>query len=205
MIKKINQSLLILSFILFFSLSQGLAEDIYVTGVTKITMRTGPGTTHKIVLMLKSGTKLEIIEYQKDWSQVKTSSGKTGWVLSRFLTQKIPDAMLVDKLNKENALLQTRLSGLEEENKNLTIKNATLVKVEDQYKKLKKESKQYLELQAKFNEITKEFENQKIKIEKLESESQSEIQMWYLIGPGVVIVGFIFGLSTRKKRRNSLL
>lgn len=183
----------------------GHAEDIYVTGVTNITMRTGPGTSHKIVAMLKSGTKLEIIEFQSDWSQVKTAAGKQGWVLSRFLTQKVPDALLVEKLEKENQALQSRLETIEEENKTLTIKNAALVQVEDQYHKLKKESQEYLTLEAKYNQTIKEFDEQKNRIEKLESESHSEIQMWYLIGPGVAIVGFIFGLSTRKKKRSSLL
>ncbi len=204
-LKKIYQSLLAVSFILAFSLSYSSAENIYVTGVTNITMRTGPGTEHKIVRMLKSGTKLEIVEQQTDWTQVQTMSGKLGWVLSRFLTQKIPDALLVNKLNKENAALLSQLSTIQEENRTLTVKNATLVQVEDQYKKLKKESKQYLELEAKYNQTIKEFENQKNKIEKLESESHSEIQMWYLIGPGVAIVGFIFGMGTRKKKRSSLL
>lgn len=181
------------------------AEHIYVTGVTNITMRTGPGTSHKIVAMLKSGTKLEIIEYESDWSQVKTMGGKQGWVLSRFLTQKIPDALLVEKLNRENQSLLSRLAKIEEENKTLTIKNAALVNVENQYNKLKQESQEYLALEAKYNQAIKEFEAQKARIEKLESESHSEIKFWYLLGPGVLIVGFIFGLSTRKKKKSSLI
>ncbi len=78
-------------------------------------MRTGAGLGHKVVAMLKSGTKLEIIKYQKGWSQVRTDSGKTGWVLSRFLTEKIPDALLVDKFSKENLNLISRLKGVEQE------------------------------------------------------------------------------------------
>lgn len=207
--KKAFQSALalncILAFILIFSTSWARAEHIYVTGVTKITMRTGPGVGHKIVLMLKSGTKLEVVEHQNDWSQVRTLGGKQGWVLSRFLTQKVPDALLVEKLNMENESLQDRLSTTEEENRELTIKNNALVQVEKKYIKLKNESKQYLELEAKYNEIKAQFEVQKQTIEKLEDDSNSEIKLWYLIGPGVLIVGFIFGLSTRKKKRSSLL
>ncbi len=203
--KKIILSLLVLSLICIFPISYSSAEDIYVTGVTNITMRTGPGVGHKIVRMLKSGTKLEIVEHKEDWSHVRTIGGKQGWVLSRFLTPKVPDALLVNKLEKENQRLMKRLAAIEEENKQLTVKNATLVQVEEKYTELKKESGQFLELKANYNEMIEQFENQKKKIEKLENDSKNEIKFWFLIGPGVLIIGFIFGLSTRKRKRSSLL
>lgn len=181
------------------------AEDIYVTGVTNITMRTGPGTEHKIVRMLKSGTKLEIVEYQKDWTQVRTQDDKFGWVLSRFLTQKVPDALLVEKLENENRQLQAKLTTLEEENKDVTVRNAALVEIEEKYKKLKSESAEFLKLDAKYKEMIQQSETQKMRIEELEEELSNEASFWFLIGPGVFIIGLIFGLSTRKKKKNSLL
>lgn len=203
--KKVFLSLLTLFFILVVPLSNSSAENIYVTGVTKITMRTGQGVEHKIVVMLKSGTKLEIIERQTDWSHVRTMGGKQGWVMSRFLTQKIPAALMVDKLNQENEKLLSRVLTIEEKNKQLIIKNTTLVQIEEKYKKLKKESGKFLELEGKYNMMMEQFNRQKNKIEKLENDSNSELKLWYLIGPGVLIVGFIFGLSTRKRKKSSLL
>lgn len=202
--KRISLMLIILAMVSIYCIPVQ-AEDIYVTGVTNITMRTGPGVGHKIVAMLKSGTKLEIIDYQSDWSQVKTVDGKEGWVLSRFLTQKVPDALLVEKLQQQNSNLQTKLSELEEENRDLTIKNATLLQIEEKYKKLKKESADFLKLDAMYKETLKKFEVQKARIETLEEESQTEIKFWLLIGPGVFLVGVFLGLSTRKKKRSSLL
>lgn len=202
--RKLFVFLLLLSIWLVL-LSPLYAEDIYVTGITNITMRTGPGVSHKIVTMLKSGTKLQILEYQKDWSQVKTSAGKIGWVLSRFLTQKVPDALTVIKLQTQNQDLQAKLKEIEEENKALTVKNATLVQIEEKYNKLKKESADFLKLDAKYNEMVKQYEAQKTKIESLEDDTKNEIKFWFLIGPGVFIVGLFLGLSTRKRKRNSLL
>jgi SH3 domain protein len=86
-----------------------LAKDIYVTGITKITMRTGPGVEHKIVAMLTSGSKLETIEYQRDWSHVKTQDNKSGWVLSRFLTEEVPQTLLVEQLQTETERLVAAL------------------------------------------------------------------------------------------------
>jgi SH3 domain protein len=204
--KKKYQYLLIISLWMVLLFAGPLfAEDIYVTGITNITMRTGPGVEHKIVAMLKSGTKLEIVEYQKDWTEVKTGYGKTGWVLSRFLTQKVPDALLVEKLKEDNQNLVSKLEALEEENKNFTVKNATLIQIEEKYNKLKQESADFLKLDAKYKNMTQQFEAQKKQIQTLENDLNNEPKLWFLIGPGVFIVGLFFGLSTRKKKRSSLL
>lgn len=202
--KKILQIILISTLWLAVAFTV-FAEDIYVTGITNITMRTGPGVEHKILAMLKSGTKLEILEYQKDWSQVKTAGGKIGWVLSRFLTQKVPDALLVEKLQKENQALQQQLSRVKNDNKNLMVKNATLVQIEERYNKLKKESSDFLKLDAKHKELVKLSDEQKKRIQELEDDSNSVAIRWFLAGPGVLLVGFFIGLSTRKKRKSSLL
>lgn len=204
--KKKYQYALILSLWMVLLLAcTSFAENIYVTGVTKITMRTGPGVGHKIVEMLKSGTKLEIVEYQKDWSQVRTSAGKTGWVLSRFLTQKVPDALLVEQLKNNNQGLMSKLEAVQEKNKELTVKNAALTQVEEKYKKLKQESAEFLKLDAKYKKMTQQYETQKSRIEMLENDLNNEPKLWFIIGPSVFIVGLIFGLSTRKKKRSGLL
>lgn len=182
-----------------------IAENMYVTGITKITMRTGPGTGHKIVMMLESGTKLKIMEYQKDWSRIRLIDGRIGWVLSRFLTQKIPDAIVVQKLEKQNQKLTAKVEKLEEENKNYTIQNARLVQTEEKYKRLKKASADFLKLEEKYTQVTQQFESQQDTIKALEKRLNSEPKFWYLIGPGVFIVGLFFGLSTGKKKRSSLI
>jgi len=209
MLKNRYQYILIIILIIILGITFwggiAVAENIYVTGITNITMRTGPGVEHKIVAMLKSGTKLEIVEYQKDWTQVKTGLGKNGWVLSRFLTQKVPDALLVEKLEKDHQDLMLKFEAIEEENKSLTVKNATLVQIEEKYNKLKQESSDFLKLDAKFNELTQLYEAQKKQVETLKNNLNNEPKFWFLIGPGVFIVGLFFGLSTRKKKRSSLL
>jgi len=181
------------------------AKDIYVKGITNITMRTGPGVDHKIVVMVKSGTKLEIMEYQKDWTQVRADSGKTGWVLSRFLTQEIPGALLVDKLREKNSNLRSTLQEVEEKNKKLMDENVRLAQVQEKYIKLKKESANFLKLDAEYKKISAQFEIQKERIKELEESLDNEQKLWFLSGGGVFIVGLFFGLSMRKKKRSSLL
>ncbi len=128
---KLLAKYLILTCLLVWGLAGPLsAKDIYVSGVTKITMRTGPGTEHKIVVMLTSGSKLEIMEYQKDWSQVRTDRGKTGWVLSRFLTEEAPQTLLVIQLQKENLRLESALESVQEKGRELKVKNDSLAGIE---------------------------------------------------------------------------
>jgi SH3 domain protein len=203
--KKYQYRLILSLWMVLLFVGTSFAEDIYVTGITKITMRTGPGVNHKVIAMLKSGTKLAIIEYQKDWSQVSTDNGKTGWVLSRFLTQKVPDALLVEKLKNENQTLMSKLETIEARNKQLTIKNTALIQIEEKYQKLKKASADFLKLNAKYKEMMQQYDIQKDHIKTLEDDLDSEPKLWFLIGPGVFIVGLFFGLSTRKKKRSGLL
>ena len=64
-----------------------VAETRYVSDTLEITMRSGKGTNFGITRMLRSGTPVEVLEVDKKsgYTQVRTKSGKEGWVLSRFL------------------------------------------------------------------------------------------------------------------------
>ncbi|MBU0971789.1 MAG: TIGR04211 family SH3 domain-containing protein [Proteobacteria bacterium] len=181
------------------------AQDIYVSGITKITMRTGPGVEHKIVAMLTSGSKLETIEYKSDWSHVRTQDGKSGWVLSRFLTQEAPQTLLVEQLQAENKRLAAALEQAVEKNQALAAKSDDLVDIEEKYKKLEQASADYLKLNENYNALTRQSRDQKDRIQALEQNMNNEEKLWFLSGAGVFIVGLIIGLSTRKKKRSSLL
>ena len=64
-----------------------LAEVRYVSDTLEITMRSGKGTSYGITRMLRSGTRVEVLEEDKKtgYTHVRTAGGKEGWVLSRFL------------------------------------------------------------------------------------------------------------------------
>lgn len=182
-----------------------MAEDIYVSGVTKITMRTGPGTEHKIVAMLTSGTKLEILEYNQDWSMVKTEEGKSGWVLSRFLTREVPRALLVQQLQKENEQLQDALEAARSRANELKEQNDALSGIEKKYKALEQASSDYLKLEADYKDLAENSKKQQERIQTLQQNMSNEEKLWFLSGAGVFCVGLIIGLATRKKKSHSLL
>lgn len=185
--------------------SLAAAQEVYVSGITKITMRTGPGVEHKIVAMLETGTRLEVLEYRSDWSLVQLENQKQGWVLTRFLTEDKPLTFQVEALKKENERLASALEKSEKRNQELTEKNDALADIETKYQELKQASADYLTLNEKYQDLVRLSEEQEQQIAMLEENLNNEAMLWFLSGAGVFIVGLILGLSTRKKKRSSLL
>jgi SH3 domain protein len=181
------------------------AQEVYVSGITKITMRTGPGVEHKIVAMLVSGTRLEILEYQDDWSMVQTDDQKSGWVLTRFLTEDKPLTLEVEKLRRDNERLTEAFEKSREENQALIEKNAALEGIEKKYRKLEQASADFFKLDARYKALVTLSEEQQQQIKTLEKNLNNEQILWFLSGAGVFMVGLILGLSTRKKKKRSLL
>ncbi len=180
------------------------AQEAYVSGITKITMRTGPGVEHKILAMLESGSRLEILEYQSDWSLVQTDNQKQGWVLSRFLTEDKPLTFQVEKLRRENERLAAALEEIEKDNQDLAEKNAALANIEKKYLELEQASAEFIELNEKYRDLVELSENQEQQIARLRENLSNETMLWFLSGAGVFIVGLILGLSTRKKKSSLL-
>ncbi|AZB44403.1 N-acetylmuramoyl-L-alanine amidase [Bacillus sp. FJAT-42376] len=53
---------------------------------TDSNIRSGPGTSSPVILTLKTGTKLQTFEKQKDWTKVKIPDGRTGWVSNKLIS-----------------------------------------------------------------------------------------------------------------------
>jgi curli biogenesis system outer membrane secretion channel CsgG len=54
-----------------------------------VNLRTGPGTSYKIVGNVKKGTSLKILEVNGDWLRVRLEDGSTAWV-SKLATSEAP-------------------------------------------------------------------------------------------------------------------
>jgi SH3 domain protein len=197
-------SALVAAFLILFA-GSALAGTVYVKGVMKITMRTGPGVDHKIVTMVKSGDSLEIIESNEAWSHVRASKGREGWVLTRFVTPEVPVVLLVDGLKKKNTELSDLLERLKAENAELSGTRTKLRNLEKSYTLLKKESADFLGLEKKYEKATKGFQEQQEHIAALEKSLGNEDIKWFLSGAGVLVAGIFLGMSAKKKKRNSLM
>lgn len=219
--KSFVRTLGIVGICLFLSTTVVLAETkYYINDSMKITMRTGPATDRKIIALLNVGQEVEILKAENEWTLVRLTNGKEGWVISRFLTDQTPDSIQLEALRKNHSILQTKAESLMEENQALKAENKKLgidlnsseTKQRDlskSYDTLKRESKQFLDLQAKYKESTSKLAAQTQKAEKYEDELTkllwSKNIKWFLSGAGVLVLGFIIGFSTKRQRRHSSL
>jgi SH3 domain protein len=200
------------------------AESRYVTDQFKITLRSGESATHKILRMLPSGERLELLSVNESngYSRVKTADGREGYVLTRQL-MKIPSAR--DRLS----VAEKRLAELQQEPGRLSAKLAKLQdehsKLQSQHNGLKQEksaldkeletirrtassairiSNERNDLRKVVAELTHQAENLKQENRELSNNTN---QRWFLIGGGVIIGGIIIGLILPhlrfQRRKNS--
>ena len=166
--------------------------------------------------MLNIGQKVEVLESGTDWTLVQLPDGKKGYVLSRFLTNKIPCGIELNALKNNHEALTVKAASLMQENNKFKSNNAALTAelaatrkelqvIKSDFENLKKDSAQFLELQAKYKQTTSKLEEQTKKAEKVEGELKKLIWnqniKWFLGGAGVLLVGFLIGLSTKRQRR----
>ncbi len=206
---------------LLFMASIGVAETMYVTEDLTITLRTGPGKDRKIIAFPSAGRAVEVITPGDEYTEVKLSNGKQGWVLTRFLTDKEPADRTLARLQQQHSKivddyekLKSRASQLDSDGKglanNLTTTQTALQKLQAEHDTLKSESKEFLELKTKYDKSIKETTSAQDKISNLEQELQqlysSQITTGMLYGGGFVVLGFIVGyIVKRPKRRSPLL
>ncbi len=219
--KSFVRTLGIVGICLFLLSTAVLAETkYYINDSMKITLRTGPAIDRKIIALLSVGQEVEILKAENEWTLVRLLDGKEGWVISRFLTDQTPDSIQLEALKKNHSTLETKAASLMEENKALKAENKKLgidlntnetkqTDLSKSYETLKRESKQFLDLQAKYKESTSKLAVQTQKAEKYEDELTKLLWnkniKWFLSGAGVLILGFIIGFSAKRQRRHSSL
>ena len=209
-----------LGVLMIFFLPMVLGETNYVGDSMKITMRTEPGTDRKIIAMLNIGQKVEVLKPGNDWTLIQLQDGKKGYVLSRFLTNKTPSSIELNALKNNHETLKVKAASLLEENNAFKSNNealtaelaATRKELQDlksDFENLKKDSAHFLELQSKYKQTTSKLEEQTKKAEKVEGELNKLIWnqniKWFLGGAGVLLIGFLIGLSTKRQQRRPTL
>ncbi len=187
-----------------------LSKDYrYITDSLEVTMRAGNTTQHRITKMLRSGTKVEILEIDKGWAHVVTPQGRKGWMLARFL---INTPVARERLSKAEAqlkaltvgddVLRSQLIKLQNENKGLKQQNTALnirsTQLAHDLKELRANTantvailrsntllkNQSDRLKSELGDVRKENENYK----------NNSAQDWFVRGAAVIFGGILLGL-----------
>jgi SH3 domain protein len=194
------------------------AETInYVSDELTVPVRSGTSSQHRILLFVKSGTALKILEVNEDgsYSRVSTPDGKEGWVESKDLATQ-PSARdrlasannRLDKSNEKAREMKVTISALQTENKNL---KKQLAAAEEKGRSLENDiahfkkvtanplalanSNRVLEADLKASEELNE--QLKDKNKRLSDQSTKE---WFILGAAVSLGSLLFGLLITRIR-----
>ncbi len=198
----------------------GFAETRYVTDLLKLPLRTGASTEYKILALIESGQRLEIVEPGDSWSRVRLTNGKEGYVLNRYLVAQPTSAVRLEQLQSKYTALRQQATTLIEENSRFKEENKTfssslagnekaLKKLDRDYKELKADSAEFLNLKKKYKEVSTQLAEQTKRATALDKElsglEMNQYIKWFLAGSGVLLVGFIIGFSAKRGRRRPSL
>lgn len=59
-----------------------------IVDADRLNVRSGPGTTHAVVVSVPQGTRLTILETGAEWIRVRTEDGKEGWAAAKYVTME---------------------------------------------------------------------------------------------------------------------
>jgi SH3 domain protein len=171
--------------VVWLTVQPGWAAKAYVTDSFKVTLRTGPSNENKIIAMPSSGQPVKVLDSRGDWSRVRLLGRgvdyKEGWMLSRFLVDRLPWEVQAKSLKDENTHLKEQLAlngkKLSEAVHRERAARSTLETAQKEVQRLAKE-----------NEV-------------LQSSERSK---WFAIGALVLLfglmIGFVMGRQQKKHR-----
>ncbi|MCP5426680.1 MAG: TIGR04211 family SH3 domain-containing protein [Chromatiaceae bacterium] len=215
---------IVVGLILLLSFVQLQAASRYVTDQFKVTLRSGESATHKILRMLPSGYKLELISANAEtgYSHVRTEDGTTGYVLTRQLldTPVARDrlAMAENRLNEllqEPGKLSTQLATAQTTMATLQASYDTLSqekeKLDNELETIRRTASDAIRISNERNELRKLVAQLTHQVAELKQENRelnnNSNQKWFMIGAGIIILGIIIGLTLPhlrfQRRKNS--
>ncbi|MFT5611287.1 MAG: SH3 domain protein [Arenicella sp.] len=204
---KIKILLLLTSFLL---VPAAYAQTKYVTDDFEVMLRTGPSIQNKIVRPMRSGTRIEVLHVDagNGHSQVQTSSGEIGYLLTRFLSEKPSARNRVSRLESQLAQLRsepgeirTLLAESQEQNQSLIEQNvlltnsaqtakSELLKIKDLSGDEIKLSSENQKLESEVQQLLLQLDDIRIQNEALKDNSQ---RVRNLVGVGILLIGLFLG------------
>lgn len=212
-----RRTLLILLLALPFSAQ---AENRYVSDHLLITLRTGQGNEYQVLKSLPSGTKLELVEDNGEYSRVRTEDGVEGWVRNQYLIdapiardQLTVAQQKLEKLQETRKQLQQQLkelkndkSAVEKERDNFSNE---LAKVQKELDALQKVAAQPIQTARQNEQLKKQLDTLQQEATRLDEENKrladTSQRDWFIRGAGVLGGGLLLGflLPLLKPRRRT--
>ncbi len=194
----------------------------YVQDFIKVPLRTGQSLENKILRMLPSGTRVELLETgEKGYSRVRTQYGVEGWMLSRYLMEE-PSARdrleRVEKdltqqlevnarLNRQIGTLKAHEAEIERSNQELEENNREL---SEELASIRRTASRALAIEEENGRLREDLSRRKEELDDLLTQNSTLRRRtrrdWFVAGAGVALGGLLLGLVIpripwRRKKR----
>ncbi|MEO5366330.1 MAG: TIGR04211 family SH3 domain-containing protein [Magnetococcus sp. WYHC-3] len=187
------------------------AEDRWVTDQCSYTMRRGPDETFKIVKMLLSGEKLELLERGDGWDRLRAANGREGWVLRRFLSPEPPPGTRVQEAEQARLLADQERDRLRDQVRGLQAQLEDQKALRDELDNVRRISGNALQLEQDNRRLGSQNGDLTTRLQQSEEarsllERQRDTQ-FFLSGVAVFLLGVLGGAMLRRRKRysNSLM
>ena len=192
----------------------------YVTDTLKLEARSGPSLCNRIVRMLESGTRVEVLEESDGWSRLSLD-GEEAWILSRFLmdepsarNQVAAAARAREQAESESARMREEreraaatIASLEEERDALAMR---LEELASELAQLKRTAASAVALQEENERLGVSSQRMQQDLDTVREEllllRRRQEREWFLAGAGVLLGGMLLGFiipKIRWRRRRS--
>ncbi|GAA6137847.1 hypothetical protein NBRC116583_15940 [Arenicella sp. 4NH20-0111] len=196
------------------------AQSGYITDTLEVMMRSGPSNKNKIIKILESGDRMDIIQADvgNNHSEVRIADGTTGYVLKRYITDTPSAKSRVASLESKLAQLRAKPGELQallataqkdnqsliEQNTGLTAKLRTTTEELDNIKRVSSDAvniaNRNTKLEDEVQQLLLQLDDIRIQNKGLKDQSA---QRWFLLGGGAILFGLFLGwlLSISKRTR----
>lgn len=189
------------------------ADTQYVSGMLVLTIRDNPDKDANVLGNIITADPVEVLEAGDRFMRIRTKEGLEGWVQKNFITADKPKGTIIKEMKNEISQLKAKLEEFENnrdadlneirassQDDKLKIKQLT-----EKYNNLLKESKTKTaaltgerdKLKAINTELNIEVDNLK---QDLNSNPKTKRIQFFLVGAGVLLLGFFLGLASKRKK-----
>lgn len=187
---------------LLFS-STSFAATQYVSDNLSIYMHSGPSLQYRIIGTIEVGTTITTLQYNSEtkFMQVKSPTGKVGWVKSDEIQKQPPAKSLLPELQKKYQESQDKLKTINDENQQaMSDTEQAIIDKDSLIAQLDSEKRALRDTIA-------DLEERNMELDLLQDTKDERIKMeWLMYGGSVLLFGLLVGLIIpflpRRKKRN---
>ncbi len=201
MIRRVQAAVLV---VLCLAATSVLGATRYVTDELRISLRSGAGNQYRIVRVLPSGTALETLESEGEWTRVRAAD-ETGWVRTQYLSSQRVAADQLEDVQAQLGQARERIDELEttlaETREALDTERSRAEELAAQNADLESqlsdaaEGLQLSEENTRLRETNQQLEQRIGALERdLGRATNREQREWFMVGAGVLFAGLLSGL-----------